>query len=718
MENSDKLLIEQTLKKLKVLTKFSDDKSSALSETIASNLKELPEIKKYINENNKDNESKIFFEMGKYLKYSRYKKCKFVKHSYDSDNYFYMLFSGNVAKIDIIYTKSYLTFKEYLKHLIKLKLLGENYIYKKCIRKNKKVFPFNENMDILSTNTINIDHYDELIKKIKKEIENSSWFTNTNEINEVSDFIDLYNPKISRNKYPFMSKENKYPALLPIYTFDKLLKPISFIGQLTQPKGIKLLSSYVCLSSCRIFYINKTEIDRHSNLYTLFRRKVSEDVINNIFEGHFLFQDTDINFLSKNYSKYFYVQNFIKGQNIIQQNTPNEGIFFINKGVFQLKSKRTYHELNELKFKVMQSLKSENKKKFTIIRKKSSEKYENIYEGLNPMQIEQLTKEREFKFNVYKSSDVIGLNDIYDIKTGLNNFSVECISEEGEAYFLPKEIITSMSTNLTIKANIDELVGKQCLLILREINRNKELIDEGIRSINTISKQKKYNKFYLRKNINDKYQNYNGLTQRNTNINFSSISYYNSMNTFNNNYSNTPTLNNKVNSLKNLNIKNNFNKMPIVNKTRILSTRLILDNKVTNSYLSLNTNENIKNNKIYSKIYEREDERNIKSPISKKINPILTYREKIKTFQILNEEKKNEIINTNGFYSPKSKFSSKKIIYNQNKISNIFNRKSGKKRIIKNIIIKESKNNSKSIKIIQSPITYKNQINSVRFSEL
>jgi hypothetical protein len=190
------------------------------------------------------------------------------------------------------------------------------------------------------------------------------------------------------------------------------------------------------------------------------------------------------------------------------------------------------------------------------------------------------------------------------------------------------------------------------------------------------------------------------------------------MNTFNNNYSNTPTLNNKVNSLKNLNIKNNFNKIPIVNKTRILSTRLILDNKVTNTHLSLNTNENIKNNKIDSKIYERENERNIKSPISKKINPILTYREKIKTFQILNEEKKNEIINTNGFYSPKSKFTSKKIIYNQNKISNIFNRKSGKKRIIKNIIIKERKNHSKSIKIIQSPITYKNQINSVKFSEL
>ena len=98
-------------------------------------------------------------------------------------------------------------------------------------------------------------------------------------------------------------------SFLPIYIFDKYLKPISFIGQLTKPKGIKLLSAYVCLSSSSVFYINKTEIDSFNNLFTLFQKNVSEDVIKKLFEGHFLFQDTDIDFLSKNYSRYFYIQN-------------------------------------------------------------------------------------------------------------------------------------------------------------------------------------------------------------------------------------------------------------------------------------------------------------------------------------------------------------------------------------------------------------------------
>ena len=117
MLNSDQYLIVRTLKKLKALTNFSSDKSTALSQTIASNLEILPELKNYINENNKENESKIFYEIGKYLKYSKYKKGKFIRHSYDSDNFFYMLFSGNIAKIDIKYTRTYISFKEYLSYL-------------------------------------------------------------------------------------------------------------------------------------------------------------------------------------------------------------------------------------------------------------------------------------------------------------------------------------------------------------------------------------------------------------------------------------------------------------------------------------------------------------------------------------------------------------------------------------------------------------------------
>ena len=66
----------------------------------------------------------------------------------------------------------------------------------------------------------------------------------------------------------------------------------------------------MCLSSSSVFYINKEKIDK--SIYTLFKRKFSEEIIANLFGG--LFQDTDINFLNKNYTKYFYIRNFHKGQ--------------------------------------------------------------------------------------------------------------------------------------------------------------------------------------------------------------------------------------------------------------------------------------------------------------------------------------------------------------------------------------------------------------------
>ena len=702
MLNSDQYLIVRTLKKLKALTNFSSDKSTALSQTIASNLEILPELKHYINENNKENESKIFYEIGKYLKYSKYKKGKFIRHSYDSDNFFYMLFSGNIAKIDIKYTRTYISFKEYLSYLIKLKLLGENYIYKKCLKRNKKIFPFEESIDILSSKVINIENYDDLIQKIKEEIKNSLWCQDDNDSKDINNFIELYNPKISSNKFSYIGKESRYPVFLPVFIFDKILEPISFIGQLSQPKGIKFLSAYICLTSCSVFYINKSEINQHNNLYKLFQRRVSEDVIKRLFEGHFLFQDTDKNFLIKNYSKYFYVQSFIKGQKIIQQNRPYEGIFFINKGIFQLKTRRTYHELDELKFTIIRNLGnfsknfSDYKNKIEDIGTKSSKNYENIFEGLNPFQIENFSKERDIFFITYKSPDVVGLNDIIDEKTGLNNFSVECISDEGEAYFLPIEIYTSMSADETIKDNISELVEKQCLLLLREINKNKKLIVEGIKSLSSTSSRKN-NVLYLRKNLIDKFQNINPISQRNHSLDYSSISIIKNNNS-KNNFS-TTFIGNKNIKQRILMNQINKNKTPRLNASHRLLTNILSKSKDNNLNLKLIT-KGIKNSTLYDKINIKsnrvEIERNPMISNKKSINPFLTYREKFK----IKEENKNEISNNEKFQTIRT---NKNYInlYNKSKISNLFKQKIDSKKLIKNIKITDKKIKS-SIKILKS----------------
>ena len=522
MERSSPYLIDTIFKKLRDLTKFPEEKTSLLSESISLYLQNLIELKNYVNENNPENESKIFFEIGKHLKYSKYQKGQFIKHCYDPDNFFYMIFSGNVAKIDIKYNRLYLSFKEYLIHLIKLRLLGENYIYLKCLRKNKKVFPFEENMDILTTTDINIDHYEELIKKIKKEINNSYWFTNTDKSNNIEDFLKLYNPDISESKAAFIGKEAKYPTYLPFYVFDKIMDHVSFIGQLTKPKGIKFLSSYICLNMTDIFYIDKSKIDRNSNLFSLFQRRVSEDIIKKLFEGHFLFKDTDKSFLIKNYSKYFYIQKFKKGEKLIEQNAPYEGIFFINDGVFQLNTLRSYNELNDLYFSILHAMDNFPKalmdfqSKINDFEKKTQKKdSKNIFEGLSQKQISKFTEVKKISFNIFMPPDVVGLNDVVDNKTGLNNFSLECISNEAEVYFLPNEIVTSMLTEENINSKMSEFIGKQCMLLVNEISKYKESFEKGIQlEVNNNENNKTNNNFYTL-NLN-KYSNIK--TENNNNI--------------------------------------------------------------------------------------------------------------------------------------------------------------------------------------------------------
>ena len=424
MQQSNPYLLSKILKKLKILIIPKGEKTRLLSESISIYLQKIPELKRFINENNPENESKIFFEVAKYLKYAKYQKGQFIKHSYDLDNFFYMIFSGDVAKFDIKYNRLYLSFKEYLIHLIKLRLLGENYLYLKCLRKNQKVFPFDEKMDILTTEDIKIDHYPELIKKIKNEINNSTWLTNTNKKNSIEDFLQLYNPEIINIKAAFLGKETKYPTYLPFYIFDKMMDPVSFIGQLTKPKGIKFLSSYVCLNISDIFYIDKTKIDKNNNLFNLFQRRVSEDVIKKLFEGYFFFQDTDKSFLIRNYSRYFYVQRFVKGEKLIQQNTPNEGIYFINSGVFQLKTLRSYNELNDLHFSILHALDNfpkaflDYQSKISDLEKFNKNKYKNIFEGLNQNQISKFIETKNIAFNTFVSLDVVCLNDTYDNKIG------------------------------------------------------------------------------------------------------------------------------------------------------------------------------------------------------------------------------------------------------------------------------------------------------------
>ena len=693
MENSNPQpqSIDKIIEKLKIFTSYKEEKPRLLVESISNYLIMFPEIKNYINENNQDNESKIFFELSKNLKYSKYHKGKFIKHSYDLDNYFFIIFSGDIAKIDIKYNRIYISFKEYLTHLIKLKLLNENYIYMKCIKKNNKTFPLNDKFDVLKLEDSKNENYQQLIKTIKEKIKNSSWLNNNNKTNNIQDFLSLYNPEILNIKISFMRKETRYPAFLPFYILDKVLSPISFIGQLSKPIGIKFSSAYITLSNCDIFYINKNEISQNNNLYNLFQRKISEDIIKKLFEGHHFFKDTDKSFLIKNYIKYFYVKKLKKGQKIIRQNTPHEGIYFIKNGVFQLQTLRSYNDLNNLHFSILHALDNypktfmlyQNKIKKLEKQNIKNEFEKKIFEGLNQSQISKFSEIKNIPFKTFNSPEVVGFNDIYDYKTGLNNFSVECISEEGEVYFLPKEIVTSMLTEENMNANISEYIGKQCLLLINEINKYKDSFEKIIQ----LEKNKKLNENTKKKNHSFYSLNLNNISNlsidKNNNY-LSNLKPKKNHSTGFDNYINNNTffLSNKIINDKNI---YNFNEIKM-NKTsfnkkgnnsryniypKILLTQYNNKDKYDKVHMKLkidDSKETKSDNNFHSLKYIRPKFKSSSPLKKKKINSevYLTEKNNINMKNIIMGENSNELnYIKNQFRTNFDNFEKRKLIFNK-----------------------------------------------------
>jgi len=253
-----------------------------------------------------------------------------------------------------------------------------------------------------------------------------------------------------------------------------------------------------------------------------------------------------------------------------------------------------------------------------------------------------------------------------------------------------------MSADETIKDNISELVEKQCLLLLREINKNKKLIVEGIKSLSSTSSRKN-NVLYLRKNLIDKFQNINPISQRNHSLDYSSISIIKNNNS-KNNFS-TTFIGNKNIKQRILMNQINKNKTPRLNASHRLLTNILSKSKDNNLNLKLIT-KGIKNSTLYDKINIKsnrvEIERNPMMPNKKSINPFLTYREKFK----IKEENKNEISNNEKFQTIRT---NKNYInlYNKSKISNLFKQKIDSKKLIKNIKITDKKIKS-SIKILKS----------------
>ena len=484
---------EKILKKIKEIITQKDERPKVVSEQITFLLKQIPELVKYINENDLVLKNDIFYDLGRYIKYHKFLKGDIIQRIYEGDKFFYMIVTGEVVKIGIKYKKVTTTLKEYILYLTKLQLLEEYFLLNDCIEKNQEIFPFKSEKNMIKIfQKLQGFNFKNEFKIIKSEINNSKWMNNPNNIEE---FFDLINPSFINGKKSFLSKDMKFPVILPHYVKDEILGPNSFLGNLLKIKGIKEFSSYICINNADILYIDKSTIPQGCKLMNIFDNRLNYSVIDNIIKKNIIFKNTNFDFLIKYYSKYFKLVNISKGQMLIGQGRPHEGIYFINKGVFQLKTEKSYYELQELIFSLRDSL--DNFSNYISDIKKREEDDlnsggKNIQKKLSlykhPLFLIKCSEKKEIAISSFHAPQIIGLNELYESKTGIYHFSIYCISEESEIYFLPNEFVNSLLSNNYIYNSIAGLIEERVKFLLFTIKKYKNRFEEEFE--NFISKPK------------------------------------------------------------------------------------------------------------------------------------------------------------------------------------------------------------------------------------
>ena len=673
------LALQQLLDSMKL--KENHNRSKLLSEKIAQVLESIPEFIEYLNEDNLALRHKFFIEFGRYIKYNKIAKGTTIKYVCEGDKLFYLVFTGKLLKLNIKYKYLYSSLKEFILFLTKLYILDEKALYNDCIKKNQGILPLKENIDIIKyASKIQFFDFKTEIQKIK-ELKEVILFNNYNEEKikkklNISDILLLYNPDIDvGSKNHFLNEDMKFLVALPFFYVDKVIEPISFLGHLNKNRGIRKYCCYICLNNCDVFALDKDNIKNTEHpIYNIINRKKSEIVTNNLFKTHFLFKDTDSKFLSKNYSKYFDIIKISKGEFIIHQGNVYEGVYFVINGMLQLKSNRTYNELSDLNYGILNNIDSKNHKKVHIDSFSDKKKASIINKLIHsPLFIKKSNQKKEINFGTFSNNEIIGLNDIYDKKKGIYNFSVQCLTNEAELFFVPKEIFTSLITNQEIYDKISALTEEKNKILSLKINKYKDLFELEFDKFLSPDKEEKnnfnrndfYSKLYNKSSFENKsiinklvLKNEKKRLFENPNINNNKLIKSKSSTDISkeNPIPPNPYLDNK---------KNKYNKLDIVNKSR-MSLR---NNSLINSD-STNFNDN---NKIF------------KSQNFNKINNLSLNK---------NESKVLSLVNSN-------KMSDSKVIFNINNsndsniaktLNNFFNEKNQKHQGIKQInkLIKSS----------------------------
>lgn len=405
-------------------------------------LKSFKSFYSYLSLNGDDDSTdQLLSEIAWIIFHKKYKKNTLMKKPGEKNEYFYLIMTGKIQKVTMVFKREKITLEEYLIFLLKMKLINEYELLKKCRQINKSILDINYNRIEYFCDKNPKFNYQDLLEKATKEIINLGFDPKRIHSDENLDIPSIQNYlAVGEIKRDIKSQDNKGAKIylyIPKYEISYSLSKGDYFGYLTKDI-ITEYSSYICVEDCDIGYINKNKIYEDS-IFDHIDLALSK-YFNKNKNKFYIFKDINLKTFNENYLAFINYKKFKKGDKIILQGSLYEGIYLIKSGEIKISTYSKLNDLTKLMLGLIWSFKgfkehvppSEFK---SIIKDKINDNNNN---SMNENNIPYEEENKEIDFGTLKEGDILGLNELYDCNNSLFNFTAECISKEACLFYINK----------------------------------------------------------------------------------------------------------------------------------------------------------------------------------------------------------------------------------------------------------------------------------------
>ena len=489
-------------------------------------LKTFQDLMNFINlEETPESSHKLLIELTWSLFYRYYKKNIIFKKAAEKGEFIFILLTGKMLKLNMVFKREYLTVEEYLIYLFKMKLTRENEILKRC-RQLNSFYADIDGQNLMKFCKENPQfNYNELKEIAIKEINELGFKIEDfqdNKTNKCIHSIDNY-LKIAEVKKNTKNINNILATpKLYIGSYEKVgyITKGMAIGNLTNETFIDD-STYITVDNSDVLYLNK----KNSNLNKIYEmiKEKKKRILSGIKNSFFIFRNiTDYSYINE-IIPYFQYKLFHKGDKIFLQDSLNEGIYLLKTGKVELYFNSSLMEISTYISNIKNSLKdfklfSSNLKMFKDQNLEETESLKSTIDKKSIQEKSHLYSSNRYDISTIEESSIFGTNELYNYKTDLYYFTAECVSNEAIIYFLPKKYlyVLLLKENPVYLAMAEMVESRAKLLVekMKLILKQYEIKRFKIKNINEIKEDNKMKTFTI---FNNYRNSVNNLRRNNNN---------------------------------------------------------------------------------------------------------------------------------------------------------------------------------------------------------